>query len=225
MTGLALVGLAIRWAAVATRAALRVRGPALVAAMVLGGVLLTQSAARWRHARVDPRTSLDAGLYLAVVAAVVLVAAAWAYGPLLDRWTRRGVAHLVSGLGNAVAAGTVARVIAAATGDRSVRVVYRLPSSGGYADVEGHHVDPPQHGPGALPVLRDGQELAVVLHDPDATGVDAVRSVMGTALMLALDNERLRSEGLAQLADLRASRAPDGGDRRCRTSSARAEPA
>jgi signal transduction histidine kinase len=175
--------------------------------MVLGGVLLTLSVARWRHPRVDPRSSLDAGLYAALAAAVVLVAATWAYGPLLDRWTRRGVAHLVSGLGSAAAAGTVARVIAAATGDPSVQLVYRLPSSGGYADADGCPVDPPGPGPGALPVLRDGQELAVVLHDPVTTSSDSVRATIGTALMLALDNERLRAEGLAQLADLRASRA------------------
>ena len=207
VTGLALAGLAIRWATVATPAALRVRGPALVAAMVLGGALLTLSVARWRHPRVDPTTSLDAGLYIAMVAAVVLVACTWAYGPLLDRWTRRGVAHLVSGLGSAAAAGTVAGVVGAATGDPSVRVVYRLPSSGGYADAAGCPVDPPEPGPGALPVLRGDQQLAVVLHDPDTASSDRVKATIGTAMVLALDNERLRSQGLAQLADLRASRA------------------
>jgi signal transduction histidine kinase len=207
LTGLALAGLAIRAAVVASAAARRVRGPALVAGTVLGAVLMTQSLERWRQPRVNPDTSLDDVLYGAVVVAVTLVAAAWAYGPLLDRWTRRGVAHLVNGLGSAAAAGTVARVIAAATGDPSVRVVYRLPSSGGYADAVGRPVAAPEPGPGALPVLRDDLEVAVVVHDPEASSSDAVRSTFGTALMLALDNERLRSEGLAQLADLRASRA------------------
>ncbi|GAA1955647.1 hypothetical protein GCM10009798_13610 [Nocardioides panacihumi] len=204
--GLALVGLAVRWAWVATRAGLRMRGPAIVAGFALGGVLLAQSVARWRRPRVDPGTSLDAGLYLALAAALVLVSAGWAAGPLLDRWTRRGVAQLVTGLGDAAAAGTVARVIAAATGDPSVRVVYRLPA-GGYADAAGRFVDAPRPGPGALPVLRDGHELALVLHDPDATGPDGIRAALGTALTLALDNERLRVEGLAQLAELEASRA------------------
>jgi signal transduction histidine kinase len=156
---------------------------------------------------VDPRASLDAGLYFALAASVMLVAATWAYGPLLDRWTRRGVARLVSGLSEAAAAGTVARVIASATGDPSVRVVYRLPSSGGYADAEGHPVARPRSGPEAVPVLRDGQELAVILHDPDMSTSDGVSATMGPALMLALDNERLRAEALAHVADLRASRA------------------
>jgi signal transduction histidine kinase len=141
------------------------------------------------------------------VGAVVLVAASWAYGPLLDRWTRRGVASLVTGLGSAAEAGTVARVLALATGDPGLRVVYRLPSSGEYADAAGGPVDAPRRGPGVVPVLRDGQELAVVLHDLDAATPERVDAALGPALMLALDNERLRAEGLAHLADLRASRA------------------
>jgi signal transduction histidine kinase len=88
-----------------------------------------------------------------------------------------------------------------------VRVVYRLPSPARYTDEAGRPVDPPEPGPGALPVLRDGQELAVVLHDPDTTSSDSVRVTFGPALILALDNERLRAQGLAQLDDLRASRA------------------
>ena len=118
--------------------------PALVAALLLGGVLLAQSMARWQHPSVDPTTSLDSGLYPALVAAVVFVAASWAYGPLLDVWTGRGVDRLVRGLGSAAEAGTVARVIAAATGDPSVQVMYRLPSSGGYADAAGTPSRPPR---------------------------------------------------------------------------------
>jgi signal transduction histidine kinase len=156
---------------------------------------------------VDPNTSLDSGLYFAVVVATVLVATTWTYGPVLGRWTRRGIAQLVSGLGSAAAAGTVSRVIASVTGDPRVQVVYRLPSSGVYADAAGDPVDPPVVGPGVLPVLRDGQELAVVLHDPRVSSGESIKATIGTALLLALDNERLRSEGLAQLADLRASRA------------------
>jgi signal transduction histidine kinase len=206
VTGIALAGMAIRRGAVATPAALRVRGAALAAAIVLGGVLVTQSVTRWRNPRVDPTSRLDAVLYLASVGTVVLISATWAYGPLLDRWTRRGVGLLVGGLGLAAEAGTVARVIVAATGDSSARLVYRMPS-GGYADASGRPVDPPEPGPGALPVLRDGQELAVVLHDPDTSSSDSVRDAIGTAMMLALENERLRAEGLVQLDDLRASRA------------------
>lgn len=207
VAGLGLAAVAIRGGAAGSPAARRVRGPSLAAALLLGGVLLAQSMDRWRHPRVDPTTSPDSALYPALVVALVFVAASWAYGPLLDIWTRRGVADLVRGLGSAAEAGTVARVIAAATGDPSVQLMYRLPSSGGYADAAGSPVGTAPLGPGTLPVLRDGQELAVVLHDPEISSIDSIKATIGTALMLALDNERLRSEALAQLADLRASRA------------------
>jgi signal transduction histidine kinase len=209
-TAAAGVGLGVasaRWLMAATPAGRRMRGPAFVAGVVLGGVLLTQSAVRWSRPRVDPTTALDARLYLALVGAVVLVAAAWAYGPVLDLWTRRELSRLVTGLGSAAEAGTVARVLASATGDPGIRLVYSLPSSGGYADATGRTLEPPPPGPGVTPLLRDDQVLAVVLHDADATDSERVRAACGPALLLALDNERLRAEGLAQLADLRASRA------------------
>ena len=46
-----------------------------------------------------------------------------------------------------------------------------------------------------------------MLHDAEAAARERVDAALGPALLLALDNERLRAEGLAQLADLRASRA------------------
>jgi signal transduction histidine kinase len=197
---------AVAWFSEATSAGRRMRGPGLVAGLALGVFLVVQSAVRWRRPHVDPTTSLDARLYLALVIVVALVAAAWAYGPLLDRGTRRGVARLVTGLGGAAAAGTVTRVLATATGDHGLRLVYRLPSSGTYADASGWPLDPPASGPGVTPVMREGQELAVVLHDPDVADARSVRAACGPALLLALDNERLEAEGRAQLAELTASR-------------------
>ena len=205
--GVTLTSLALIASATATEPARRVHGPAFVAAAVLGCVLVLQSVVRWRNPKVDPTSFLDEGLYLALAGSAVLVAVAWVYGPLLDRWTRREVADLVAGLGSAVEAGTVEQALAASTRDPSLRLVYRLPSSAGYADALGRLVERPQARPGAVPVLRDGQELGVVLFDPGTATAEQVRATFGDALLLALDNERLRAEGLAQLSQLRASRA------------------
>ena len=52
-------------------------------------------------------------------------------------------------------------------------------------------------------LVRGDQRVAVVSH---ATDVPEIESAMGAAFTLALDNERLQAEGLAQLEELRASR-------------------
>jgi signal transduction histidine kinase len=52
-------------------------------------------------------------------------------------------------------------------------------------------------------LVRDGRRVALVSH---AAGVPEVESEMGPAVRLALENERLQAEGLAHLAELRASR-------------------
>jgi signal transduction histidine kinase len=52
-------------------------------------------------------------------------------------------------------------------------------------------------------LVRDDRRVALVSH---AAGLPQIESEMGPAVRLALENERLQAEGLAQLAELRASR-------------------
>ena len=49
--------------------------------------------------------------------------------------------------------------------------------------------------------------MAVVIHDAALTGARELEREIGAAARLAVDNERLRAGVLAQLEDLRASRA------------------
>ena len=49
--------------------------------------------------------------------------------------------------------------------------------------------------------------VAVVVHDPGVTGARDLQAEIGPATALAIDNERLRAGVLAQVEDLRASRA------------------
>ena len=53
-------------------------------------------------------------------------------------------------------------------------------------------------------VVRNGTPVAVISHSSDAAELERV---LGSDLRLALDNERLRAEVLAQMTDLRESRA------------------
>ncbi|MFC4012786.1 sensor histidine kinase [Nonomuraea purpurea] len=84
--------------------------------------------------------------------------------------------------------------------DPALRLVFRA-ADGGYADAAGRPVGPPSGARLELGGVRD----AVLLHDP-ALDPEPVRSAAAIA-RLVLDNEHMRGELAAQLAEVRASRA------------------
>ena len=55
-------------------------------------------------------------------------------------------------------------------------------------------------------VSNGGRHVGVVAHDPSVVGRVDLDRILGPAATLALDNERLRAEIVAKLADVRASR-------------------
>jgi signal transduction histidine kinase len=95
--------------------------------------------------------------------------------------------------------------LARAIGDPELRIAYWLPASSRYVDGRGRPVDEPVNEAGRVitPLVRDGMRVAVVTH---AAGVAELEHEIGAAVRLALENERLQAEVLAQLRDLRASR-------------------
>ena len=58
----------------------------------------------------------------------------------------------------------------------------------------------------ATPIVRQGRTLAVITHDASETGAIALERAFGAAARMAVENERLRVELLAQIEDLQASR-------------------
>jgi signal transduction histidine kinase len=58
----------------------------------------------------------------------------------------------------------------------------------------------------ATPILRGGRELARIVHDGKSVGLADLQGEIGAAARLALENEALAAEVLAQMHDLRASR-------------------
>src|SRR5207249_4199437 len=65
----------------------------------------------------------------------------------------------------------------------------------------------PGHGRTVTPIVRAGRPVAIVVHDSALLEGPALEREIGSAARLAVDNERLQAEVLAQLDDLRASRA------------------
>jgi signal transduction histidine kinase len=138
-------------------------------------------------------------------AAVVVVALGLPWGLLHARIQRRSVARIVAELGEAPPPGSLESALARAIGDPELRIAYWLPASRRYVDSRGIPVGEPvaSSGRAVTPLVRDGRRVAVVEH---AAGVAELEREIGAAVRLALENERLQAEVLAQLHDLRESR-------------------
>jgi signal transduction histidine kinase len=121
------------------------------------------------------------------------------------RLQRRAVARIIASLGQAPPPGSLQAALAQAVGDPELRISYWLPDAQHYVDATGRPVAKPVAGPSRAitALVRDGRQVAVVSHT--AALPDLEREI-GAAVRLALENERLQAEALAQLDQLRASR-------------------
>jgi len=181
------------------RAAIPVLGAGLVAAIVL----FISITAAVLNAPSQLNLTRIAGYALAVVPVAVLVAFAQ------RRLARGVVAGLVVELGAPASALDLREALSRALGDPSLTLGYWFAAESRFVDSAGQPVDLP--GPDAerqsTVVERDGQPIAVLIHDPalehNAGLVDSVCAAAG----LTLENERLQAELRARLAELQASRA------------------
>jgi signal transduction histidine kinase len=99
-------------------------------------------------------------------------------------------------------------MLARSLGDPGLEVAYPLADPGRLVDATGTAVDPVKRdGRAATSLARQGQTVAVLFHRPGLLDDPAVVDEVAAAARLALDNERLQAEVLAQLEELRASRA------------------
>ncbi|MGH9278039.1 MAG: sensor histidine kinase [Acidimicrobiales bacterium] len=205
-------------------------GLALV--MIFVGLLI----ARWRHGTVVARrtmspvlaaaglcavavgaTSLEtAGILtlgmpwsLAEDAAVAAVPVAFLVGLARSRMTPHAVGKLVVDLGaKSGERSEIRAALAQALGDPTIAVAYWIDDTQRYVDYDGRPVELPSEGSGraVTHLERGGRRVGALIHDPALEDEPArVRSV-AMAAGLAPENERLRAEVLAQLAEVRASR-------------------
>jgi signal transduction histidine kinase len=154
----------------------------------------------------DPLKSLPATVFFYMSAAVpvsVLVVF------LQRRLARGGVAGLVVQLGEPSASSNLGEALARALGDPSLELAFWFGAESRYVGADGRTVELPGADSGRLStfVEREGQPIAVLLHDPVLEhNAELVRSVCAAA-GLALENERLQAELRARLVELQASRA------------------
>ena len=205
--GTVALGLAVSWARAAWRAP---RSRLLVGAGLVGvgvggiltGVLLI----------VSPLQDLDRSEWIVAAVVGILVALCLALGVAglaFAGWQRVDrVRRMADPLEDAPPPGTLGEALARALGDPTLRIGYRL-DDGSFVAGDGSPLvlaTGESAGRTITRIDREGGTIAAISH---ASGVDAdaIGVSLGPALLVALDNERLRAARLARLAELRASRA------------------
>jgi signal transduction histidine kinase len=183
------------------------RGLFLVAcsAMLLAAAVIAHSIVVQRVPVEDPSNPTFFAIFRVACAATILLAAGLGWAALRTRVQRRAVAGIAASLGQAPAPGSLQTALAQAIGDPELRIAYWLPEAQQYVDATGHPVAEPAGRPGhaITALVRDGRKIAAVSH---TAALPDLEPELGAAVLLALENERLQAQALAQLDQLRASR-------------------
>jgi signal transduction histidine kinase len=203
--GAALATICIWRLIAATAPARRALWPVLAGGIALAIATIAHSVALDRMPLEDPSAPAFLSIFVVDCAAVIVLALGLFWAVLRTRVQRRSVARIVAELGEAPPPGSLESALAAALDDPDLRVAYWLPASRRYVDGRGRAVEEPVawSGRAVTPFVRAGRRVAVVTHAATVTGLERE---IGAAVRLALENERLQAEVLAQLYDLRVSR-------------------
>jgi signal transduction histidine kinase len=180
--------------------------PVDLPAILLAAAVIARAIALQRVPLENPSDPAFRTIFVVGCAAVILLASGLVWAAIRIRAQRRAVARIATSLGRAPPPGSLQAALAQAVGDPELKIAYWLPGSRRHVDANGRPVAEPVAAPGraSTVLVRDGRRIAVVSHT--ATLPDLEREI-GAAVRLALENERLQAEALAQLDQLRASRA------------------
>jgi signal transduction histidine kinase len=180
--------------------------PIVLPAMVFAAATGAHAIALSRMPLEDPGNPAFQLIFDVQNAAVILLAAGLAMGAVMTVVHRRGVARIVTSLGEAPAPGSLESALARALGDPELRVAYWLPDVQRYVDAQGRPVAEPAAAPGRLvtALMQQDRRVAMVSH---AATLPELEREFGAAIRLGLENERLQAEILFQLSEVRASRA------------------
>jgi signal transduction histidine kinase len=179
--------------------------PVALPALLLAGAVIAHTVALQRTPLEDPSQPAFRTIFALGCAAVLLLAAGLVWAAVRSRVQRRAVAQITANLGQAPPPGSLQAALAQAVGDPELRIAYWLPNAEHYVDATGRPVAEPVAAPGRAitTLVRDRRRVAVVSH---TAALPDLERELGAAVRLALENERLQAEALAQLDQLRASR-------------------
>jgi signal transduction histidine kinase len=204
----AAIGLSAAFVAVAGRGYLKAVGrerrarlaslsATAAVAFVFGGVALAHLVLPIEDVKEPALLAYDAALgALAVVLTVALLRAPWA----------RPYTDLVVELGER-RSDSLRDALARALGDPTLEVGYWSPAAGAYVDATGAALDPQTgNGRSLTRIDRDGDRVAVLVHDWAVLDDPGLLEAVGTASRLAATNARLQAQVRARVAELEASR-------------------
>jgi signal transduction histidine kinase len=179
--------------------------PVAPAAILLAGAVTAHAVALQRRPLEDPSDPAFRTIFALGCTAVILLAAGLVWATIRTRSQRRAVARIATNLGQAPPPGFLQAGLAQAVGDPKLQITYWLPDAEHYVDATGRTVAEPAAAPGRVitTLVRDGGRIAVVSH---TAALPELERELGAAVRLALENERLQAQALAQLDQLRASR-------------------
>jgi signal transduction histidine kinase len=179
--------------------------PVALPALLLAAAVIAHAAALQRTPLEDPSDPAFRIIFALGCAAVILLAAGLVWAAVRTRVQRRAVARITASLGQAPPPGSLQAALAQAVGDPELQIAYWLPDEQRYVDANGRPVAKPVAAPGraVTALVRDGRQIAVVSY---TVALPDLERELGAAVRLALENERLQAQALAQLDQLRASR-------------------
>jgi signal transduction histidine kinase len=180
--------------------------PVHVPAAVFAVAVVARAVVLQKTTVEDPFNAALFTIFAIGSAAVILLAAGLISGVGRARAERRAVARIAASLDQAPAPGSLQSALAAALHDPGLQIAYWLPGAQSYVDASGRAVPEPSATPGraVTRLTRTGRTVAVISHSGAVAGIEGQ---IGPAIRLGLENERLQAELLAQVEELRASRA------------------
>jgi len=179
----------------------RTRRVAFGATAFVSAVLAGSVAARLAV----PTAELKDATLLVYEAALCTVAVALLAGLVVQPWKRTKVTDLVVDLGQ-TGSGTLRDALADALGDPTLQIGYWLGQ--GYVDSAGGPLvlPAPESGRGVTRVDREGEAIAVLVHDAAVLDDPGLSGALARAARLAAANARLQAEVQVQVHELGESR-------------------
>jgi len=184
----------------------RLAGPAGASLLLLGGLGFA-ALLRLQVTESPGSPSYRVAFVAAQLGALGLVASVAA-----DRWREwqigSALLRLVAGMRAGGGQGALPAALARAVNDPGLQVLYWSAARSAWVDRSGAVVPEPTAGAGrsVTTVVRGGEPVAAIFHAA-ALQVDHLERALGPALRLSLENERLYAATLAELAELKVSRA------------------
>jgi signal transduction histidine kinase len=199
------VGVVVRRIVAASSVGRALLAPVLIPAGLVAAAEAARGVALLLWPIEDPQRAPFMAVYLLRAGALAALAAGVIWTALRTYRTRARVAQLAADLGAAPLPGKLRESLAVALGDPTVDVLYWVPALERLVDADGALRAQPAGT--ATRITRGGRLLAVVVHDAAVLEGSELDRLLGPAARLAIENEALRAEVLAQLRQLRRSRA------------------